>query len=404
MTKSTLAIAFTASLTILAAWWLERRAQAELRAQNQALQRQVEQWAQARAARQPLSSGGLKSEAISPSPEDQSRDLLRLRGEVGLLRRELEERDRLQEDNRKLRSNLLARVLAGQAWELSPEQLASYFEKKGRSAETLLAAFEVTHDNALLQEALKKYPNDPRVDLLAAVSHALRGERRQWLDALKQSAPQNALADYLSASDHFQSGDSARALQELAAAAAKSKLEDYSRDFFQSLTEVYSAASYPDAAAKVAAWSRLDTPPLNELDQLRRSLGELITRYRQAGDEESAQALLQMGLRLGQRLADESLGIKTENQEAVGILVQRRLLETMDPASAYDGTGQTVKDRLEELALRRTDIVKLRDPSGWGGYLLRKLSEPDLITYFERLSNSSEVEARRWAVTRQSGD
>jgi hypothetical protein len=84
--------------------------------------------------------------------------------------------------------------------------------------------------------------------------------------------------------------------------------------------------------------------------------------------------------------------------------MQRRLLETMDPASPYDGTGQKVKDRLDELARRRADLVNLRDPAGWDGYLLRKLSEPDLITYFERLSNSNEVEARRWAVTRQSGD
>jgi len=397
-------LAFALLLAVGAVLWLERRAQVELREQNQALQQQIAEWAQTRSARRPLAPNALESEGAALSSEDQSRDLLRLRGEVGLLRRQLEESDRLQEDNGKLRSNLLARAVVGQAYELSPEQIASYFEKKGRNAETLLAVFDVTHDNALLQEALKKYPTDPRVDLLAAVSHQLRGERRQCLDAFKQSAPENALADYLSASEHFQSGDTAQALQELAAAAAKSKLEDYSRDFFQSVTELYGLAGYPEAAAKVAAVSRLDQSSLNELDQLRRSLGELVTRSRQAGEEEAAQGLLQLGLRLGQRLADESLGVKTEDQEAVGILMQRRLLETMDPASPYDGTGQTVKDRLDELARRRADIVTLRDPAGWGGYLLRKLSEPDLISYFERLSKSSEVEARRWAVTRQGGN
>jgi hypothetical protein len=29
------------------------------------------------------------------------------------------------------------------------------------------------------------------------------------------------------------------------------------------------------------------------------------------------------------------------------------------------------------------------------------LAEQDLISYFERVNNSSEVEARRWAATRQ---
>jgi len=133
-------------------------------------------------------------------------------------------------------------------------------------------------------------------------------------------------------------------------------------------------------------------------------MGDWANRYREAGDEESAKALLQMGLHLGQRLADEPLGLKTENQEAVGLVMQRRLLETMDPAGPYDGTGQTVQDRLSELAVRRAEITKLSDPAGWGGYLLRKLSQPDLITYFERLNNSCEVDARRWAATRQGGN
>src|SRR6266478_3179733 len=151
MKKRSLAFALPVLLAVGVALWLERRKQAELRAQNQVLQQQVEQWAQTRSVRPPHTPGALESEGAALSSEDQNRDLLRLRGEVGLLRRQLEERDRLQEDNRKLRSNLLARVLAQQAWDLSPEQIASYFEKKGRNAETLLTVFDVTHDNALLQ-------------------------------------------------------------------------------------------------------------------------------------------------------------------------------------------------------------------------------------------------------------
>ena len=107
-----------------------------------------------------------------------------------------------------------------------------------------------------------------------------------------------------------------------------------------------------------------------------------------------------MGLRLGQRMADESLGLKTDYVELVGLMIQRRLLETMAPSSSYDSTGQTVRDRLDELALRRAEIKKFSDPDSWDGQLLKTLPEQDLISYFERVRNSSEIEARRWAVSR----
>ena len=84
------------------------------------------------------------------------------------------------------------------------------------------------------------------------------------------------------------------------------------------------------------------------------------------------------------------------------MILQRRLLETLDPASPYDGTGQTVKDRLNELAHRAAEINKLSDPSGWGGQLLKGLSEEDLISYFERVKKAGETEARRWALSRQT--
>jgi uncharacterized protein with von Willebrand factor type A (vWA) domain len=140
---------------------------------------------------------------------------------------------------------------------------------------------------------------------------------------------------------------------------------------------------------------------LNDLSALSRSLGDLAKRYLEAGHEESARGTLQMGLRLGQRLADEPFGLKTETQQLLGLAMQRRLLETMDQASPSESAGQTVKERLDELARRRAEIKQFSDPDAWGGYLLKTLSEQDLITFFERVHNFGEVEARRWAASRQ---
>jgi hypothetical protein len=76
-------------------------------------------------------------------------------------------------------------------------------EENRRSAESVLAAFRTTEDQAFLREAVEKYPKDPRVSFAAYFAarnqpDSSPEERRQRLDAFKQSAPDNALADYLS--------------------------------------------------------------------------------------------------------------------------------------------------------------------------------------------------------------
>ena len=62
-------------------------------------------------------------------------------------------------------TNAFARLLNndGKPPKLSRAQVEAYVAENRRSAESLLAAFRLTHDRALLQEAAEKYPNDPRV-------------------------------------------------------------------------------------------------------------------------------------------------------------------------------------------------------------------------------------------------
>ena len=101
-------------------------------------------------------------------------------------------------------------------------QLQGYLKAHGRDATSLLAAYEVTHDRALLAEAMQKYPSDRKVDFEAAINPDLPSEeRRQWLSAFEKSAPDNALANYLSALDYFKAGQSGQALQEIVTASGK---------------------------------------------------------------------------------------------------------------------------------------------------------------------------------------
>ena len=390
------------TLGVAAALWFEHQALTSLRVRNGDLQRQIEQSARQSLTQSPHSEVGEQAGTAPSLPSEQFRELLRLRGEAGLLRQQQEDLTRAQADNLQLRSNLLARTLDQEVRAVSREQVLSYLDRKGRDAESLLAAFSLLTDKTLLEEALAKYPNNPRVSLAAAFATEFRAQRRQSLDAFRQSDPDNALPSYLLAQEYFKSGQPAQALQQLADAATKPKFEDYSASSLRGTEELFRAAGYTDAAAKAAAWSKDAQSPLYDLTQLRRSLSDFVARSRQASDEESAQNAIQAGLQLGQRLADGPLTLKTEQHESVGLQIQRRLLETISPAGADEAANSAVKERLDEIARRRADIKDLSDPAGWGNYLLKTLSEQDLLIYFDRVGKYGEVEARRWAAQRQS--
>lgn len=307
-------------------------------------------------------------------------------------------------------TNAFARLLNndGNPPELSPAQVEAYVAENRRSAESLLAAFRLTHDRALLQEAAEKYPDDPRVHYAGWFSayrneNSSPEERRQWLDAFKQSAPENALANYLSAQEFFKSGQIDRAVEELIAASGKAKFHSYASDAVQNLEEAYLSAGYPAVESKAAAAysdaSFQAAPPYSELRGLAESLAELSKGYRLAGDEASARAVLQMGVELGQRMDHSAGGSSFVTQNGTGVGIQRILFNSMDANTPYDDAGQTVQDQLNALIQRGkswSGLWKQAEPT------LRTMSDQDLITYFDRMKTFGEVAALRWLVNRQS--
>jgi RNA polymerase sigma factor (sigma-70 family) len=278
---------------------------------------------------------------------------------------------------------------------LTADQVQSYLNANRRNAASLLAAFRTTEDPALLQEAMQNYPNDPQVGFEAAIrKDAAPGERRQWLDILKQSAPENALPNYLSALDHFKAGQTDQAVQDLIAAANKTQFQDYSLDRMQADEEAYRAAGYPVADAQVVATSHLLLPQLAQMRDLGRNILDLANSYQQAGDETSRQAALQMAVNLGRRYSDGSAGEMLIAQ-LVGIGVERMALGAMDPNGAYGVNGQTVQNRLEQLAQQRAAIRELgqqADP------LWQSMSDQDWISYHNRSAAFGEEAAMRWLV------
>jgi tetratricopeptide (TPR) repeat protein len=277
---------------------------------------------------------------------------------------------------------------------LTVEQVESYLAANGRSAGTLLAAYQANGDKRWLQEAEEIFPNDPAVAFIALSKSESPEERRQWLDTLKRVAPNNALADYLSANDYLKAGRTDAAVRELEAANSKPKLQDYGVERVQNAEEAYRSAGYPDAEAKAMASASLLLPQLAQFKQLTQNVMELATAYRQAGDEASAQAALQTGMNLGQRLAT---GQSTAIQDLVGIALQALTLSGVDPASPYGTSGQTVQEHMDDLRQQRK-AIKTLNQSVEG--LLPNLPEQDLVTYFDRQKVFGEYPTMQWLVAK----
>ena len=293
-------------------------------------------------------------------------------------------------------TNLYGR-LKDKSPKLTTDQAEAYLNANRRSAASLLAAFRTTGDPVLLEEAMQKYPNDPQVDFEAAFKKDISPEERgQWLDALKRSAPDNALANYLSALDYFGAGQTDQAVQELIAASGKQQFQDYTQDRIQDDEEAFLSAGYSVAEAKTISSMQLLLPQLAQMKQLVFNMVDLANSYRQAGDDASAQAALQMAANLGQRYANVSAG-EPEISQLVGMAVERIALGKMDPNSPYGGNGQTVQDRINQLAQQNAALNELNrqvEP------LLPTMSDQDWISYKDRWRVFGEEAAMRWVLSK----
>jgi RNA polymerase sigma factor (sigma-70 family) len=291
-------------------------------------------------------------------------------------------------------TNIHARLLDNPP-AVTAAQLEGYLKTHRRDAASLLAAYRVTHDPALLAEAMQKYPNDPHVDFEALFNtNAPPDDRRQWLSAFEKSAPDNALANYLSALDYFKSGQPDQALQEMAAAAGKPGFQDYTTDRILDDDEAYLGAGYSVVDAKALSASQLLLPQLQQVRDLGLDLVNLSQTYQQSGDGGSAQTALQLAAALGGRYATAEPG-ETEISQLVGMFVEKSALSAMDPGSPYGDNGQTVGDQLNQLNQERATINALNQQAA---PLIDSLSDQDYANYKDRWMAFGEENALRWVI------
>lgn len=382
-TKTKLALAALAVAAVVTILVIEHQSQVSLREENQSLRQQIAQLqvdskspsirvAQAKGVRSPRLPAPAMQATNPPSAS-------------------------ATEDLQPTNTNLYAR-LGHKEVKLSIEQVESYLKANRRNAASLLAAYRTTGNPALLEEAMEKYPNDPQVAFEAVFAKDLSPEQqRQRLNAFEQSAPDNALANYLSAGEYAKAGQTDQAVQEFIAADGKAQFQDYTLDRVQGDEEAYLAAGYSVAEAKSLAMAQVMLPFLKPLrDEARDYLIPLANSYRQSGDEQSAQAALQMGLNLGQRYGNGSPGEFLINQ-LVGLAIENMALSAMDPNKPYGDNGQTVQDQLNQIAQHRAALRELGQQ--WEP-LMQKMSDQDWINYRDRQLIFGGEAAMRWVVSK----
>jgi RNA polymerase sigma factor (sigma-70 family) len=376
MTKLQASIATVVIVAVTTSLIVQHQSKGALKRENESLREQVAQ--------------------LSSANETLSRNAARARRIIPQLPAPALQVSTTVDTNEPTQSTNLYERLKEKPSKLSAEQVEPYLNANRRNAASLLAAYRTTGDAALLEEAMKKFPNDPQVSFEAVFrKEGTPEERRKWLDGFKKADPNNAMANYLSARDYFKNGQTDKAVEELLAASGKS-FQDYTSERYQDDSEAYLAAGYSIADAKTVSSMQLLLPQLIELKQLAMNTVELANLYRQAGDNRSAQGALELAMGLGQRYSSPSPG-EAEVSQLVGMAIERKALGAMDPTAAFGNEGGTVQDRIQQIQQQEIDLKEMNQRVE---LLFQTMSEHDWVSYRDRWLMFGEENAARWVINK----
>jgi len=376
LTKTQLAIGGIVIAALTASLIVEQGSEKTLRVQNETMQQKIAQLA-------------ADNQALTDKAAQRSAQMPRLPAPAIQVSNSAADLETVQ-------STSLYSRLTNKNLTLKPEQVESYLNSNKRNAASLLAAYRTTSDQALLSEAMRNFPDDPQVAFEAVFqTNAAPGDLRHWLDVLKKSDPDNALANYLSAFNYFKTGQTDQAVKEFLAASGK-PFEDFSAQRYQDDSEAYLAAGYSAADAKAAAGFNLLLPQLRQTRDLGWAMIDLAKSYQQAGDTASAQAAFQMAMGLGARYTTPTPGEPYISQ-LVGVALQQKVLKAMDPNASFGDSGQTVQDQLNALTQQRR---QMEQSASQVEALMPQLSEQDWIIYRDRWQMYGEQNAGNWVLNK----
>lgn len=287
--------------------------------------------------------------------------------------------------------SVVQKMLRGEPLVVTEESLKAYLADNRRNAESLIAAARLTKDSSFLREAAARFPDDPRVQFELAMQSEDPAEKTKALDAFAKLDADNSLPAYLQAGQAFASGDADSAIKYLMEAGQRGSFRDYFRENEQAAEDAMISAGQTPADAKMAAMVGAPVPWISKFNELGKQMESLAGSYANSGDADSAQSLRQMSLAMGDQLRYASNG--TLLSDLVGIAVQRRSLQAMEPSTVIVDQGLTAQQMLDRLAAASNDIKTLVRTTGTESIY----GNPVLVTQFiERQKSLGEQAALRW--------
>ncbi len=269
---------------------------------------------------------------------------------------------------------------------LTATQIDRFVNARNRGVDALLSAFRLGGGAAFLQEAMERFPNHPHV-LLASLSQENDAAKRLViLENLKRADRGNALGNCLAARALLDLGRKDEAFEELQKVAGK-PVNDFTIASVQNDEEAFLFSGFPAPEAKIMALFGSTKTAMLQLRNLADSMGELRGIYQSEGDEDSAQAVRDLQIGLGQQLQ----GSGTLVDELVGIVVEKKALQGLD--------SEEPLARLEEMEQRKESLLgnskrvmaMMNDPS---------VAESDWMLYFDRAKLFGEAAANDWLLAR----
>lgn len=294
----------------------------------------------------------------------------------------------------------IVRLVRGDSDEhrLSMSEVNDYLVKNKSSAFSLVAAFGVTRDREFLKQAATNAPNDPFVQTQVLVHNLYPEEREKWINALKESSPENSLPHFLSAQEHLAKSDVAGAIEEINAAQNKS-YDDFTKEMAFAQEEAYLSAGRSVVEAKALGSSEVLLPQLAPFKKLGVDLAERAVEAGNAGDADSQQAILSATWELGHQLKANGRD-GTLIAGLVGLAIENIALNKWPEGVEAPFLDVPVIDQREKNRETRADIRQFAPlAESW----LPTASESEIITYFDRLRMFGEWETLLW-LRRQQDD
>jgi hypothetical protein len=283
-------------------------------------------------------------------------------------------------------------LLAGKVPKLNQLEVEAFLKNQGRSTINLLAASRLLNDLSFAREAAKLDPKDPAAQLELALRGETPEEKSAAIAAFRVAAPDNSLGDYLAAHQAFAAGDAGAAGAALIQSLDNPLYTDYTQKIVAGSEQAFLDAGYEPSAAAGAAMFSLTIGQVQTVMNVSENLKQLQDEFIRSADFDAAEPTVIIGLTLGQRIQDQGPYLI---DQVVGIAIERKFLQQLDPLTLAGPGGQSAGERLEALDARVLEFRTL------GPAFTEKFATADDATqsqYLEKMKSEGELAAMRWLV------